>query len=316
MKHYALLHDPKWAISARPGAIALCVTVIIGLCASTGIARADVTIVEKVTMTKVDPTSVPPSPPNSGPIVSQGVTLYFKGANARSELDSGQVTIYDGANEKVYTLDPSTKTYFLRPLKNIEVAPQNPTGYKPVSMTTEDAITITQGDETQTFAGTSARAFIISGTVTVRPEQIGGGHHRRSDGYGGGEPDGDSGSPDASSPFDNSGARTVEVSGEVWLSETVKIPNDKKATLFPALFVEAQPDNFVFKPLADKLAKKKEIPLDSRVSVTHSTPYGTNITVTTSTLATSLSQASLPDSLFHVPVGYTEVPVPDRRPQR
>src|SRR5689334_2369111 len=44
-------------------------------------------------------------------------TAYYKGEEARVEAPDGTVTIYDLAADKVYTLNPTDRTYHVAPIK-------------------------------------------------------------------------------------------------------------------------------------------------------------------------------------------------------
>ena len=66
----------------------------------------------------------------------------------------------------------------------------------------------------------------------------------------------------------------VQVSGEYWLADGVKLPDSKKATLLPAVYAPIAGESFVFKPLAEGLKKNKEIPLGSRIGADAYHPAG------------------------------------------
>src|SRR5262249_43117547 len=86
--------------------------------------RADVKIVTEVTVTGL-PThraanpdaAPPPDPANSSASAStqppppNTITTYCKGKMARIESADGLVPLYDGAANKVYTLNPARKSY-------------------------------------------------------------------------------------------------------------------------------------------------------------------------------------------------------------
>ena len=128
--------------------------------------------------------------------------------------------------------------------------------------------------------------------------EAGGGHHRGGGGFpggggggfplfqGGGFPGGGSQYPDnggspvsqttaavlkttAAATVGKQGRRPVEVSGELWLSDAIRLPDDKKATDLPAIETAAYQGQLAYKPLTDSVNKNKDIPLDSRLTFTH-----------------------------------------------
>jgi hypothetical protein len=315
----------------------------LGVCLLAGGARGDVKVVSSVTVTHSAPaaqttptiTFQPGGTPNqttgaatpTSPSIPapETVTTYFKGGNARTEVAGGPVTLYNGAEEKVYTLDPTQKTYFVRSVKDIQQPPPDPATGGSAAMKVNADLSLSPGDGAKTFAGVPSKVFILSGTVVVSPERSGGSrggggfggggrHHRGGGGFpgggGGGYPSGGDEGGGTPGGGVRGRSRVVEVSGEYWLSDTLKVPDDRKATLLPAFLMDDPGQAFVFKSLADNLGKKKEIPLDSRITLTYTAPQGGQETVTTTTEVTSVSQTALPDALFQLPTGYTQVAPP------
>jgi hypothetical protein len=329
-------------------------------------AGADVTIVSTVTFSQqtipapIGPTSAPNSssaatgatPRNDTPPTPETVTTYFQGGNARVEVAGGDVILYDGASGKVYTLDPAQNTYYAQDMKTLEddssTSSRSPDEHAE-PMAVNNGVSVSQSGEQRNFAGLTATAFIVTGTVTVHPQSHGGsnGSHHRFGGLGsaggvlggifGGWGGGGARSDDSSGSAGDYGgygdasgsvnfpslnkpavsrAQTVEVSGEFWLSGAVKLPNDKNASVFPALYWTAERRSFVFEPLADSLSKWKEIPLSSRIAVAHSLPDGSQDASTTTITATSVTQTALSSTLFELPVGYTEIAPPADGPQK
>ena len=203
------------------------------------------------------------------------------------------------------------------------------------------------GAETRTYAGLTAREYDVSGSISAKPSENwrrpAWRHIRRRRGLsrgGGGFPGGGGGFPGGGGHRGRRGGGGVgrgggkrspatQISGEVWLSDAAKLPDDKKATALPAaqeLLSEGGP---ALKPLTDGLNKKKLLPLYSRITLTRaarrargadqadggrSTEAAPEQTVTTATQVKSLSQGTLDDALFQLPSDYTQVdpPLPSR----
>ena len=116
----------------------------------------------------------------------------------------------------------------------------------------------------------------------------------------------------------------VTVAGEIWLSETARLPDGKKATALPTARLEVQSASPLLKTLTDRLNKQKEIPLRTRITLTRRgrpvrqsdgvvTAGQEQTTIITTTLK-SFSTEPLNDGLFQVPTGYTKVDPPSMAP--
>ena len=308
-------------------------------------ARADVKIVSEVSVTGPAQQAQDGGADQSSP---QVITTYYKGGNARAETAAGQATIYDGAVEKEYVLDPARKTYYVLDVKQFEHPPGGDSGR--LSLDTRVDVTQSDKDEadsTKTVAGLSARGYRVTGSAKFSPKRSnnfnlggifggggvfgggggfpgGGGHHRRGGYPGGGGGGRQAGATGRSLP-------SYQVTGEFWLSDAVKLPGDKKASVLPAiqpLLLSAGP---MLKPLADKLTKLKDIPLYAHLAVTRTAPRGSSgdgpyggdtnqgasgraaeWTTDTTLRVTSARTLTLDDALFKVPNDYQQVDPPIR----
>jgi len=326
----------------------LCVASCFVTCLLSSATHADVTIVSKVTVDQT--ITPPPAPPSvtvspagakndAAPDRKTGeqhdrdsnpptlLTSYFRGGNVRTEISNGLISLYDGSTGQVYTLDPSVKTYYVQPLSVVQIAPQTTPGGRIIAMKVENDLTLTAGDLQRSIDGIEAKVVQVGGTVTLHPAETGasgpggGRHHHGGGGFGtvfGGGSGGFGGSIGGTYGGSGGGyianenvrAKTVEVSGELWMSDALKLPNDKKSDIFPAVYMAGTGESFVFKPLADSLDKNRQIPLASRITVTRSLPDGSQESITTTSEVTSISRADVPNDLFRLPIGYTEVAPP------
>jgi hypothetical protein len=219
-------------------------------------------------------------------------------------------TIYVGKEGKVYTLDQSQKTYYVQTVKEFLDPHPDPFSGRTGPMKETSDVALKPGDGARTCAGMDAKVFVLTGTVTVSPQRSGsgggggggllGGFGRRGRGGGGG---GHSGSSFL--------AKKVELSGEYWLSDKVKLPDDKNATPLASIFSAAPMQNFVFRPVSDNLVKRKGLPLDSRLTVTSSESDGSQRSITRTSEVVSVDQKPLPDNLFEIPIGYTQIAPPN-----
>lgn len=333
----------------RRRAAALGVTLLLstGIAAST---RADVAIVSQVAESEVVQPALnqafalgtTPPPRRESAHSPQTVTTYYKGANARTEVAGGTTTLYDGASGKIYTLSPADKTYYAQSYQDILEAKQASSGEQGAQTKVDSSIDVKPGEQTAVLLGAAAKAYTVSGVVTITPQRRsfggargggGGRHHGRGGGGfpgggGGGFPGGGGGFPllqQGSYPGDGGPdggqgggysrgggrTRTVEVSGEFWLSDAVKLPDDKKATALPLLQAASMGGSAALKALVDSLNKKKDIPLRSRLTFTHTVAgTGAQDALTTATQVTSVSFAPISDALFRLPLGYTQVAAP------
>jgi len=286
------------------------VLVGLGLVFSSALAFADVKVVSKVNLTvkNVSSTNVTSSPADSQRVTPQIVTTYFKGPNARTEIDDTTIVIYNGKEGKVYTLDPRQKTYFVQTFKElVDAHPDAFSGQRGTLKVAAD-LTLSPGDGKRSIAGVDSAVFILSGTVTASAQRSGGGSGGLGGfgGFGGGRRGGGGGGSRSRTP-----PKKVEVSGEYWLSDGLKLPDDKRATALPAIFWANQIQNYVFGPVSDSLLKKRDLPLDSRIAVTSTQSDGSQVTTTKTTEVTAVTQGPLADDLFLLPVGFTQVAPPN-----
>ncbi len=295
------------------------------LACMTAFASADTQIVSKVTF-KLDVVAAlgavtedqpPVQPPDIAP---QTVTAYYKGGNARVEVEGGIIRIFNGKDGKVYTLDPVAKTYYVQTLKQLaDASTEDPDSRQSGSLKVSSDLSVSPGDGNKSCAGLDSKPFVLSGSISISHKQSSAGGLLSSlgglagglgglGGLAGGLAGGLGGGGDQQGGGRRSGAaKQVEVSGEYWFSNTVKLPDDKGATVLPALYTGAQIQGFVCKALSDKLVKMKGLPLDSRIAVSSSQRDGSQRTITRTTEVTSVSLHPLPDGLFQLPVGYTQL---------
>lgn len=303
-------------------------------------AHADVKIVSEVNVTRQPDSGGPPSP-----LFPETVTTYYKGRYARVEVTGGPVTIYNADSGRVYTLDPDKKTYYVLPLKQVQegetrLASQEPAG---ADLDAKVDVKSPDGAETRTIAGLIAKEYDVSGSIRVKPRDSGGGGLLGGI-FGGGFPGGGGGFPGGGGGHrgrrgGGGGGRggggqgrqspSTQISGEVWLSDALKLPDDKKATALPTVQEIVFGGGPALKPLTDDLDKKKLLPLYSRITLTRTTRRSRGSdeggqdsgetpaeqTTSTTVQVKSLSREPVPDALFQVPPAYTQVDPPAPSPQ-
>lgn len=242
-------------------------------------AQADVKIKSLLSISSATPsTKMTPS--------VQSVTICYKGNDARVEPmgPDGSTLLFKGEEGNVYSLDTVKKTYFVRSVKDLS-APQDPTG-KGAEKTD---ITLSEGKETRRFAGMAARVYHLAGIVPDSLEI----NKKRLPGE---------------------VSRKLSVSGEYWLSQDLALPSDLETSVFPTLITSNPGEDRVFRALADyfntKAELSKDIPLNSQITLTETTPQGTQESVTLTTEVIAISQTILPESLFELPADYKQVPPP------
>ena len=276
---------------------------LLGALAFVGTVRADVKVVATVSATGL--LAPPPSKLSQGPKpphFPQKATTYYKGSRTRLEVAGGPVMITDTASSEGYWLDPSRKTYFM--------LPPRPNGFRQRfggGPPMDGRMSLKATGKTRIIAGLPAHGYTILSAFRPRRD----GPPRDGGGFGGpgGPPPGARPGPPPPTP---------QISGEIWLSDTVALPGSGSAAA-GSLALRGGPEG---KFLADALARMKRLPLGGRVSMTHAGPPpwdrggqaapASQKTVTTMTVL-SVSQAALSDALFRLPPGYTEVnPLPRR----
>jgi len=309
----------------------------LGLAALTGAARADVQIVSEITVIgNSDSNATVPASPET-------ITTDYKGNQARTEILGGPIALFDLGKDKVYRLDPAKKTYYVLPLKKMEEEQNQMPGRMAGRMQAEAQTDLKLPDtvETKTIAGVTAKKYDLSGSIRLKPKQSGNfGGFSGGGIFGSGFPGGSGGFPGGgggSHHGRHGGGRSgrqmpvTEISGEVWLADAVKLPEDKKASALPsvqALIFGADP---ALKSFSDALDKGKLLPLSSTITITrdarqprgddqsdsgsgNDAETGSATIITTTMQVKSLSQETLPETLFQVPSGYTQVDPPSDKP--
>ena len=277
------------------------------------------------------------------PPVTRAIRLFFKGTNARLEVEGKPVLLYDGKGNILYGVDPVQKTYYMTVPTLIQPTDLPP---GPGGQANEDIkLDLHQTDRTMTLAGLAAHQYTVTGMVTYkqnRPVGMRRGGHRRSGGFPGG------GFPllETATTVDQYGGEETQngngqgdrrggtftpprwsISGEIWLADDVKFPA-KENTLLAAQVAAAAAGPFQ-QPLADALDKHRGLPLLARITVTRtlvssagrpvnqyggvvegeSTPASPISTATTFTVQ-SISTAPLTDPFFQAPGADTLVAAP------
>ncbi len=263
--------------------------------------------------------------------IAQTLKLFYQGKNARLETDGEPVLLYDGGSGVVHALDTARSTYFTTFSPQVQqVIDQMPSGMGGPEKENLK-LDFQPTDRAAILAGMTAHQYLVTGTVTFTPsrsERRGrGGGRRRGGGFplfgsatidqyrrGEGGPN-EEGGPDEPGPAP-SALPHWNLSGEIWLSDTLKFPA-KEDTLLAAQLVAANIGPFL-QPLADALDKHKGLPLLARITVTRTLPPSrmeaapTPAPETTATTLTvqSVSAAPLSDALFQTPLTYTLIAAP------
>jgi hypothetical protein len=266
-------------------------------------ASADLEVVSEVHVTPPAAATgnATPNPATSAPVA---FTTYFKGRRARlTRGDNTTVTIFDRDADRVYTLDPANKTYYVRSFKDaFRVGSTLPDAISSrfdldtdikleEAKKGENSAAVASGgvggSETQTIAGREAEDFTLSGYAALKPKETahygnggmgggfpsggssGGGHHHG--GMGGGFPSGGkSGGSRPTSASGRSGQR-LNVDGDVYTVDAEKLlPNGKKDEKEMSLAVVTQMlpgGSPLLEDLAKQLARKGRFPLASTVTL-------------------------------------------------
>lgn len=245
--------------------------------------------------------------------VSQTVTLFYKGANARLEVSGEPALVQDGKANIIYGLNPAPKTYYMTVPTEVEPGIGSPDK--------DDVnLDLRQTGKTATFAAMSAHQYLVTGSV-ARPRSERFLNDREGKG-----PEDDRAPNDRRRSIPLTPAQW-SITGEIWLSDSYKFPS-KENTLFAAQLAASSAGPFQ-QPLADALDKHKGLPLLSRITVNYIPAssegrplnrYGgvvegakastTAITTFTTWTVKSVSEAPLSGTLFQAPLSDTLVAAP------
>ena len=272
-------------------------------------------------------------------------TTYFKGRKARRESADGKsIVIYDRDADKVYTLDPTAKTYYSVSYTSLigDNADQNAGPFQTTSKLNLKSPTAGAG----TVGGIATRDFGVDGTLTMTPPAGGFGGGRRGGQAQGGAatatPQG--GNAGATDPNAQGGRRgggfggfagiTTAVTGSISLASAAAVlPTELSGaaydrTLSLPLIDQVLPaNNQMFKPLVASIARQQGIPLGAKITMqrtiqmapamangntdtTAQTPPTVPPTTITMEVQSVDKTATLEDALFAVPTDYKVVDAP------
>lgn len=269
-------------------------------------ARADIKVVSHVTANMMGTQGA--SLEGAGQHTST-VTMYYHGDRIRMESDNGMghsVLLIDVAAGRMYTLKPATKTYTER---SIGAGP--PQASRMMSaMDVKTKALLTPIAAKKTIAGKPAHGYTFKATITVA---LKGGMAGMS---------GAPASPSGSAPAKPQPVGSVEMSGEEWVTDAVRLPGKGLSGAFTALGggTSQLPGT---RELTDKLAKIKGLPLAQTETIIGTGLFGAFLSgarapqatgprpkgpmrggFRLSSEATSVTEGPLPASLFQIPAGY------------
>lgn len=211
---------------------------------------------------------------------STSTTAYYKGDKVRTEVKNGPVTIFDAATDKFYTLDPAKKTYTVVGAGEM----MNPAASNPMlaMLKFEATADVKDGGATKTLAGKEAKNYLVTSTVNMSME----------------------GAPPGLLP-------TMKISSEVWTTESIAVPPGYTKMAATAATRAVGPMAKGMKPLTDKLASLKGMPLLTKQTMTfiseQALPGLPKEPIVTTTEVLSISEDELPDSLFAIPADFKKI---------
>jgi len=257
-------------------------------------ARADMTVVQKITTTGLPREASEAQGGQRGapdPSKPQTLKTLFKGDRVRTESNDA-VTIFDGAAEQVYVLNPQTKRYTVLSAK--QMFDEGAGGNSMLAMLQFDTVAdLKETPDTKQLSGKAARRYTY--TATMKPA-------------GKGEAAGLS-----------SILPTVTLEGEQWVAGDIATPPAYRRLAALAGFGPLS--RLMGKgaaPLIDKMAALPGLPLAARETVTlkfsdPSGPFAQNAPkepIVTQREVVSLSDKDLDAALFQVPADYVKVEAP------
>jgi hypothetical protein len=307
----------------------------------TGVCGADVKIISEVTVTggparaqaatpgtsqQAGSPSGTPATAAAKPEIPKTVTTYYKARMARTEVEGGPLTIYDGQAGKVFILHPDQQTYSVFSLG--QMLEQSGSATEPSSAggrgrgaRFDVKVNLEKSDATKTIAGKEAAKYVLTASMQLisrrgggfgggRGFPGGGGFPRRGGRFPrggfplaeGASPSGETGgAPSPGGP----GIGSIQIQGEYWLADAAFLPAAENSPLLPLLSqtLRAGP---ILRDLNSKLVKSKQVPLSSKLTMTRPNAESQEPLVTTMEVKT-ITEGPLDDALFKVPDGYKEV---------
>ena len=265
----------------------VCAAAAAALISTATTARADVKVVSQVTIT-----GLPAGAASAQSSKPQTVTAYYKGTKVRTEA-ANTVTIYDGKTNMVTTLSPASKTYTVA---SVAAPAANP---MMAMMDVKTTATLKPGGKTKTIAGKPAKNYVWQANIAMGMKP--------------------SAKQNANSQMPSGPLVTIQMNGEQWTTDAVKLPAGSKSMVMSMMSGPAKAIPGL-SPLMDKFAQIKGLPLSATLTQAFkqsaammamggakSNVPPKPITVTTNVL--SLSEKPLTDTLFAVPAGYQKVAI-------
>jgi hypothetical protein len=243
-------------------------------------AQADLTVVNQVTISGLPASVSAQAPQLSAPIAT---TTYYKGDKVRTE-SAGTVTIMTGADARVVTLDPATKTY------SSATDALGAMANNPILSMIKFAATgnVRKTDEKKSILGKDASRYNIY--MSLKMSMNGG-------------------DPSMASMFP-----TIIMSGDEWATEAVTLPPGAAtaAANIMGKFMSG-PTMGGLKEFTKQMSAIKGLPLLGTLTMTFSFPKDSPLQamsdqipkkLVVQTVAQSISEAPLTDDLFAIPADY------------
>jgi hypothetical protein len=253
----------------------------LGACAATGVANADLAV-----KAQIDIARQPAGRAHGNRHAAHNaIALYFQGDRARLEMPNGITALFNGSRNRVYIVNDRNQTYYATTLP----VSQSPARPRAASAGSTVTLTHPESSPTQMIAGTLASKFSVFGSTdfSTIPTRF-----SRAD--------------DGSEDLGTRG--TIKMDGELWASDSLRLPTRSALVLSAITSLVAYGATELQQPLQSQLVSLNEFPLRSRITLLRSDRLANTSQTTQVVFAvTSVAYDALPQSLFEVPSGYTQI---------
>lgn len=263
---------------------------VVGAAALVPAARADVAIVQKVTVSGIPKEMVEAAAPGApDPTKPQTIKTFVKGDRVRTETGPA-ITIFDAAAEQLYVLNPANKQYTVMPIKHLL---ESTAGNPMMAMLKFDTVAdLKETADTKAIGGKPARKYAYTATIKM----------------------GLQGNEQMSSLLP-----TVTLEGEQWVSEGLAAPAAyQRMNAVTGLGAIREMLGKGAAPLIDKLGSLKGFPVASRDTTTFkfsdpNSPLAAQVPkepLVKTTELVSVDEKDLDAALFQIPADYKKVEAP------
>ncbi len=218
----------------------------LGACAATGVTNGDMAVKAQIDITRPTDATISDNAPARRHAEHNVIALYFRGDQARLEMQNGIVALFNGTRNRVYIVSDRNRTYYSTTMPSADYATR--LASRRSSATASATITHPREAAGQTIAGNPASKFNVFGATEFAniPSRF-----SRTD--------------DGSESLGTRG--TIKMDGELWASDKLRLPTNSALVLSAITSLVAYGATELHQSLQTQLITLNEFPLRSKIVI-------------------------------------------------